>query len=109
MDKNTFNSMKRILWAIKGLFFARRTDASTQPVPQTLVPRSKDGSVFHRGLRKNRGYIIGAKGEEFAIDDFLDALKALHAMDTPRWRRPNQNGNWGIVSGVEWVDQNDAR
>jgi len=108
MNKNTFNIIERILRAIKGIFNDRGTNASTQPEPQTLVPRSKDGSVFHKGLRKKRGYIIGAKGEEIAVEDFSDALKALHAMETPRWRRPNRNGNWGIVSGVEWVDQNEA-
>ena len=91
------------------LMDGRGTETTPQPEFQILVPRAKDGSTFHRGLRKKRGYIIGTKGEEIVVTDFADALKALHAMDTPRWRRPNQRGNWGIVSGVEWVDQNDAR
>ena len=43
-----------------------------------------------------------AKGEEVSYPSFNEALSALHKMATPRWRRPNEAGNWGIVSGRDW-------
>ena len=46
--------------------------------------------------------MIGAKGEEVSYPSFNEALSALQKMATPRWRRPNEAGNWGIVSGRDW-------
>jgi hypothetical protein len=40
---------------------------------------------------------IGAKGEEESVPDFFEALRKLAGMPTPRWRRRNAAGNWGIV------------
>ena len=31
--------------------------------------------------------------------NYDDALAVLGETDAPRWRRPNPNGNWGIVIG----------
>lgn len=67
-----------------------------------FVPVAADGSIFHAGLQRNGKFTIGAKGEEVQHATFDAALAALQQMATPRWRRPNEVGNWGIVSGREW-------
>jgi hypothetical protein len=67
-----------------------------------FVPVAADGSLFHPGLVRGGKFMIGAKGEEVQHASFDDALAALHRMATPRWRRPNDAGNWGIVSGRDW-------
>ena len=49
------------------------------------------------------GYIIGGKGDERPVKDFDEALAALSKMETPRWRRPNNESQiWGIVTGQTW-------
>jgi len=74
-------------------------------MPERLrVPQAADGSLFHPGLRRRNGYTIGAKGSEVTIEDFDAALKALAKMSEPRWRRPNEQGNWGIVRAIGWVE-----
>lgn len=81
-----------------------------KPEPQELdfsgevvfVPVASDGGTFHPGLARNGKYTVGAKGDEVQFAQFQDALSALHKMSTPRWRRPNMQGNWGIVSGKDW-------
>ncbi|WP_444464180.1 hypothetical protein [Rhodobacter capsulatus] len=67
-----------------------------------FVPVAADGSHFHPGLARGGKFMIGAKGEEVQYASFDEALIALHKMATPRWRRPNEAGNWGIVSGRDW-------
>lgn len=67
-----------------------------------FVPVAADGSFFHPGLARGGKFMIGAKGEEFQNSTFEEALSALQKMATPRWRRPNESGNWGIVSGRDW-------
>ena len=67
-----------------------------------FVPVARDGSMFTPDLRRNGAYRIGAKGEEEDISYFSEALARLNAMPVPRWRRPNEKGLWGIVSGVAW-------
>lgn len=67
-----------------------------------FVPVAADGSHFHPGLARNGMFRIGSKDEERAYDTFEEALAALQKMATPRWRRPNDAGNWGIVSGRDW-------
>lgn len=47
-------------------------------------------------------FTVGPKGAEEKHDSFDAALEALNQMATPRWRRPNAAGNWGIVSGCSW-------
>lgn len=47
--------------------------------------------------------MIGEKGSELTIENYDAALKALGDMETPRWRRPNPQGNWGIVRATGWV------
>ncbi|WP_417524085.1 hypothetical protein [Marinovum sp.] len=67
-----------------------------------FVPVARDGSIFHRGLIRNGKFQVGAKGEEQDFSSFTEALSALNTMPVPRWRRPNEKGHWGIVSGVAW-------
>jgi hypothetical protein len=68
----------------------------------TYLPVAADGSYFHRGLERNGGFMIGAKGVEIKIYDFREAVAALQRMETARWRRPNKAMNWGIVAAREW-------
>lgn len=67
-----------------------------------FVPVSKDGSVFNPSCRREAGYQIGPKGDEEYYSSFEEALTALQQAQVARWRRPNANGNWGIVVAVEW-------
>ncbi|MES2336252.1 MAG: hypothetical protein V4551_16475 [Pseudomonadota bacterium] len=67
-----------------------------------FVPVAADGSHFHPGLARGGKFMIGAKGEEVQYGSFDEALSTLQKMATPRWRRPNEAGNWGIVSGRDW-------
>lgn len=70
---------------------------------EILVPVAADGSHFGPHLARNGRYTVGAKGTEVQYEDFDAALMALREMDKPRWRRPNEAGNWGIVSGRDWT------
>lgn len=47
---------------------------------------------------------MGAKGNEKRFELFEDALEYLGQLKVAQWRRPNDNGNWGIVSALEWRD-----
>lgn len=60
----------------------------------------RDGRKTHflPECRMARGYRIGPKGEEQLIVDYWEALSVLLKMSTPRFRRPNSNGNFGIVA-----------
>lgn len=72
------------------------------------IPVAKDGTAFDPEfcLRSDH-YVVGKKGQEKKYTSYEDALHFLNAMQTPKWRRPNTNGNWGIVSGVSWRSRND--
>lgn len=67
------------------------------------VPQSDDGPFLPetamRANRKSGGLhvTIGAKGDEESVADFFEALRKLARMPTPRWRRRNAAGNWGVV------------
>jgi len=70
----------------------------------TKLPKAKDGSVFTKDTCNSKGlYTVGEKGQEYKFDVFGDALNYLRSMPTAKWRRPNKNGNWGIVSATEWI------
>lgn len=88
--------------AIQRSLVQEQMSQETDLVLSDLVPIAKDGSWFSPQLRRSTGFTIGAKGEEIVIDTYASALKELREMAVPRWRRPNSNGNWGIVSGVQW-------
>jgi hypothetical protein len=68
------------------------------------VPVDSRGEAFDRTTCcRSGGYWVGPKGNEIKYSSYDDALDALRCMDVPRWRRPNKQGNWGIVAGVRWV------
>jgi len=76
---------------------------NTQQTPLgTLVPVASDGTWFHSGLGRASGYTIGAKGDEVVVESYMAALAQLQLMSKARWRRPNPQGNWGIVTAVDW-------
>jgi hypothetical protein len=66
------------------------------------IPYAVDGTRFDPvTCRRANGYTVGEKGNERTVAKFEDALRELNfGMPKPRWRRPNPNGNWGIVIGV---------
>lgn len=70
---------------------------------EVRVPQASDGTVFHPGLRRRSGYMVGEKGQELTIESYDAALRVLSEMETPRWRRPNSQGNWGIVKASGWT------
>lgn len=72
------------------------------PKRLSFVPVARDGSTFNPSLARSGVYKIGAKGHEQDFSSFENALAALNTMPVPRWRRPNDKGHWGIVSGVAW-------
>lgn len=83
------------------------TGACFRLEPSRLVPVANDGTWFGPHLLRTGQFTVGEKGREQKLDSYAEALAALAAMDTPRWRRPNPKGNWGIVSGVRWVPVRD--
>jgi len=66
------------------------------------LPIARDGTSFGKHLAKKGWYTVGEKGDEKKLSSFEQALKYLQSMDTAKWRRPNPQGNWGIVSAIEW-------
>jgi hypothetical protein len=73
-----------------------------------FVPEARDGSLFtptackRGGKRDEPHYTIGAKGSEQDFDSYDEALAELSRMTVPRWRRPNEQGNFGIVTAERW-------
>lgn len=75
----------------------------TGPTEYVFLPVAEDMTAFRPAMRRNGGYQIGPKGEEEYVEDYFEALNRLQAMRVPRWRRPNEKGNWGIVTGTHWT------
>ncbi len=73
-------------------------------IGKTLVPFAADGSYFNPSLRcpKSGQYTVGESGKEVAFDDFDSALEYIMMMYKARWRRPNEAGEWEIVSVEKW-------
>lgn len=69
-----------------------------------MVPVARDGSMFTRSLSRGGVYTVGPKGDERRFDSYEQALDFLQDARTAYWRRPNPEGNWGIVTGVAWVE-----
>jgi hypothetical protein len=69
-----------------------------------FVPVADDGSIFCPALKRDRAqhFTIGPKGVEETVGDYDEALARLSRMAVACWRRPNQNGNWGIVGVQSW-------
>lgn len=89
-------------------WLARRRGYVPTRIPQSspddsvLVPVAKDGSIFSAQCRRSQGYQIGKKGDEQYIEDIWEARDALERMNKPYWRRPNEHGRFGIVTGLRW-------
>ena len=67
-----------------------------------FVPVARDGSVFTPDLERNGGFTIGRKSGETKLPDYRLALRHLQEMQRPTWRRPNEAGNWGVVTATHW-------
>mgnify|MGYP006092740287 CR=1 FL=1 len=79
-------------------------DSKKPACSSELLPVARDGSYFSPEVCRNRGaYTVGNKGDEKKFNNYTAALSYLSSMDTARWRRRNSNGNWGIVSAIDWV------
>jgi len=82
--------------------------AETETDDFVFVPEARDGSLFtptacrRGGERGEPHYTIGAKGSEQDFDSYDTALAELSRMTIPRWRRPNEQGNFGIVTAERW-------
>lgn len=89
---------------VKALFETAATGASIKPAAPVTVPFAADGSCFNPALRRKRTgkFTVGEKGNLVAFDSFEDALEYLKAMKSAYWLRPNEAGNWGIVTAVRW-------
>lgn len=66
------------------------------------IPVAKDGSRFDESCCRNGEYRVGEKGEERSFISYSKALDYLRGMVVAKWRRPNEAGNWGIVSAAYW-------
>tara|TARA_Y100000782_G_scaffold111396_1_gene139449 strand:- start:841 stop:4593 length:3753 start_codon:yes stop_codon:yes gene_type:complete len=66
------------------------------------VPVAKDGSRFDESCCRNGKYMVGEKGDERPFISYSKALDYLRSMPVAKWRRPNEAGNWGIVSAAYW-------
>ncbi|MBU3591858.1 helix-turn-helix transcriptional regulator [Polynucleobacter sp. 78F-HAINBA] len=77
---------------------------TAKPRKRIKVPFAKDGSFFSPANKRSTSgkFSVGEKSNEIAFTEFEDALQYLKTMDVAKWRRPNQKGNWGIVSAVKW-------
>ncbi len=71
---------------------------------RTLVPFASDGTCFNPTLRhpESGKYTVGESGKEITFDDFSAALDHIMMMYIPRWRRPNEAGEWEIVTTTIW-------
>lgn len=67
-----------------------------------FVPVAEDGTVFLPELRQPQGYLIGKYGCETHVENYFDAINQLQVMVSPRFRRPNDEGNWGIKAVDSW-------
>jgi hypothetical protein len=99
-------------WELKGQMLdhasADDEEAAKESDDFLFVPVARDGTIFgpkscrRQGKDGKGSYIIGAKGTEKSFDNYEMALAELARMSNPRWRRPNESGNFGIVSAEHW-------
>lgn len=73
-----------------------------------VVPFASDGTCFNPSLSRAGKFAVGEKATPQYFADFLSALSYLSSMDTAKWRRPNDQGNWGLVSAVKWAPMPDS-
>lgn len=67
-----------------------------------FVPVASDGTCFNPVLRRAGKYAVGDKSDPAYFTQFGPALNYLINMETAKWRRPNPDGKWGLVSAVRW-------
>ncbi|WP_428523593.1 hypothetical protein [Roseibium sp.] len=67
-----------------------------------FVPVSRDGSIFHPGLKHDGGFRVGPRDAEQTMGQFEEALSYLQSLSKPYWRRKNANGQWALIAGVRW-------
>jgi hypothetical protein len=65
------------------------------------VPVARDGSIFNAQCQLPSGFRVGEKGREVKFDDIDEALAYLNGMKSPKWRRRNDKGVPGIVTGID--------
>lgn len=91
--------------AMKDLFTDQPAEVGNyDSAASMLVPVASDGTPFGPYLRRAGQFTVGDKGDEVTFEEYEEALAYLRRMGLARWRRPNTNGNWGIVSAVRWVE-----
>lgn len=79
------------------------TDEDAQePIAPVFVPVARDGSMFLPTSKRGDHYSVGEKGSEERFVDYQEALAKLQSMPVAKWRRANDQGNWGIVSAIDW-------
>lgn len=69
-----------------------------------LRPEYRQGNGYHVGMNKVH---VAQKGLDECYlekyhDDYFAALKDLTSRPKPQWRRPNEKGNWGLVTATDW-------
>jgi transcriptional regulator with XRE-family HTH domain len=88
---------------VKDLFNDTKPKATKKaPAHLSWVPFAADGSHFGPHLKQAQGFTVGDKEDETCFADYEEALLYLRGMGIAKWRRPNTNGNWGVVSAVRW-------
>lgn len=75
------------------------------------VPQAADGSLFTPDLIRWDGtYQIGPQYAEKIVDGYWMALRLMHHMSAPSWRRPGRRSKKktdpSIVKAVRWVTIN---
>jgi hypothetical protein len=107
----TRSNFQSSLWQ-DGPSATKAESASATNAEETIfVPVDSEGNWFDPVKCRRAGkYTIGSKGDERQISDFRDALHQLSQMKIPRWRRPNEHGNWGIVRAKDerWLRKTAA-
>lgn len=98
---DAIETLARALGVEAWQLFASNQTENTEIV---IVPYAKDGTCFNPGLASNRdrSYVVGEADNLKRFLIFEEALDYLRKMETAKWKRPNANGNWGIVSAVRW-------
>jgi len=91
---------------VKTLFETPSINALTESKAPVRVPFADDGTCFNPSVKRKRTgmFNVGGKGKGNVkrFVDFDEALAYLKSMPTARWWRPNEIGNWGLVTAIRW-------
>lgn len=71
-----------------------------------FVPFARDGSFFNPQVKRSTTdeYCVGPKNSPVCTSNFGEALNHLVNADKAQWLRPNQDGKWGVVTGLYWAE-----